>query len=264
MLFSPTANRRNRARDIASITLGGRRILLSRAKLRRHREFDEIALREIMAISSLPDHAISDEFAPRIGRLPGAVLAGGSSNRMGAPKAFMLLAGRPLLAHVLDRLRPQTACIYLNPRDGSDRWRVFGCPLVEDAPQWRGAGPLAGVAAILGRAASQGFAWVATAPCDAPFLPLDLVRRLAEPIIFGASAAVAVGAGGLEPLFALWPVAAAGRIEAALAERRAGPSQVLQEMGAARVSFGSSAEADPFTNLNTPEELAAAKSLTRP
>jgi molybdopterin-guanine dinucleotide biosynthesis protein A len=216
-----------------------------------------------MTISSLSDPMPSDEFALRIGRIAGAVLAGGNSSRMGVPKAFTLLAGRPLLAHVLDRLRPQTACIYLNPRDRSNRWRAFGCSLVEDAPQWLGAGPLAGVAAILARAAGQGFAWVATAPCDAPFLPLDLVIRLAEPIVFGAPAAVAVGAGGLEPLFALWPVAAAGRIEAALAERRTGPSRVLQEMGAARVSFGSSAEADPFANLNTPEELAAAENLTK-
>ena len=122
---------------------------------------------------------------------------------------------------------------------------------------------MAGIAAILARAAGQGFVWVATAPCDAPFLPLDLVRRLAEPIVFGAPAAVAGGAGGLEPLFALWPVRAVGRIEAGLAERRTGPSRVLQEMGAARVSFASSAEADPSANLNTPEELAAAESLTK-
>jgi molybdopterin-guanine dinucleotide biosynthesis protein A len=215
-----------------------------------------------MTISSIPDRMISGGFARSIGRIAGAVLAGGNSSRMGAPKAFTLLGGRPLLAHVLDRLRPQTACIYLNPRDGSDRWRAFGCPLVEDAPQWRGAGPLAGVAAILARAAGEGFAWVATAPCDAPFLPLDLVTRLAEPIVFGAPAAVAVGAGGLEPLFALWPVTATGRIEAGLAERT-GPSRVLQEMGAARVSFAPSAEADPFANLNTPEELAAAENSAK-
>ena len=145
--------------------------------------------------------------------------------------------------------------------------RTAGGRLVARSPRTRRNGsapvPLAGVAAILARAAGQGFAWVATTPCDAPFLPLDLVRRLAEPIVFGAPAAVAAVAGGLEPLFALWPVAAAARIEAALAEHRAGPSQVLQEMGAARVSFGSSAEADPFANLNTPEELAAAESLTK-
>jgi molybdopterin-guanine dinucleotide biosynthesis protein A len=214
-----------------------------------------------MNASSVPGPASSGSFAPTVGRVAGAVLAGGRSSRMGATKAFALLTGRPLLAHVLDRLRPQTARVYLNAGDDSDRWRAFDCPLVEDPPEWRGAGPLAGIAAALARAAAEGFAWLATAPCDAPFLPLDLVAKLAAPIASGAPAAVAVGPGGLEPLFALWPVAAVGRIEAALAGQ-AGPSRVLQEMGAARVSFGSSAEADPFANLNTPEELAAAEAVS--
>src|SRR5271169_6806783 len=185
-----------------------------------------------MNASSVPGPVSSGSFGPTVGRVAGAVLAGGRSSRMGATKAFARLAGRPLLAHVLDRLRPQTARVYLNARDDSNRWRAFGCPLVEDASEWRGAGPLAGIAAALARAAAEGFTWLATAPCDAPFLPLDLVAK----------------------------VAAAGRIEAALAGQ-AGPSRVLQEMGAARVSFGSSAEADPFANLNTPEELAAAEAL---
>ena len=214
-----------------------------------------------MMPSSVPGPASSGSFAPTAGRIAGAVLAGGRSSRMGATKAFALLAGRPLLAHVLDRLRPQTARVYLNARDDSDRWRAFGCPLVEDPPEWRGAGPLAGIAAALTRAAAEGFAWLATAPCDAPFLPLDLVAKLAAPIGSGAPAAVAAGPGGLEPLFALWPVAALGQIEAALAGQ-AGPSRVLHEMGAARVSFGSSTEADPFANLNTPEELAAAEAVS--
>ena len=91
-----------------------------------------------MMASSVPGPASSGSFAPTAGRIAGAVLAGGRSSRMGATKAFAPLAGRPLLAHVLDRLRPQTARVYLNARDDSDRWRAFGCPLVEDAPEWRG------------------------------------------------------------------------------------------------------------------------------
>src|ERR1700733_2585334 len=112
-----------------------------------------------MNASSVPDPAHSGSFAPTVGRVPGAVLGGGRSRRMGATKAFALLAGRPLLAHVLDRLRPQTARVYLNAGDDSDRWRAFGCPLVEDAPEWRGAGPLAGIAAALARAPGQGVVW---------------------------------------------------------------------------------------------------------
>jgi molybdopterin-guanine dinucleotide biosynthesis protein A len=181
---------------------------------------------------------------------------------MGAPKAFALLGGRPLVAHVLDRFAPQVAKLYLNAPDEGDRWRAFGRQLVVDAPEWRGAGPLAGIAAALSRAAEEGFAWLATSPCDAPFLPLDLVSRLAAPIeASGAPAAVAMSARGLEPMFALWPVGAAGRIGAALAAGRSGPRSVLQEMGAAGVSFVSSSDADAFANLNTPEELAAAGAI---
>jgi len=198
--------------------------------------------------------------AATIGPVAGVVLAGGRSSRMGAPKSFALLAGRPLLTHVLDRLRPQTSRLYINPPADSDGYLAFGCPLVEDMPQWRGAGPLAGIGAAMALAAREGFASLVTAPCDAPFLPLDLVARLAAAMAASrAPAAVAVGAGGLEPLFAVWPVAAAGRIEAALALGPAGPSAVLREMGAARVGFGSSPQIDPFANLNTPEELAAAE-----
>ena len=51
-------------------------------------------------------------------------------------------------------------------------------------------------------------------------------------------------------------------LDRVLAERRAGPSRVLQEMGAERVSFGSTAEVDPFANLNTPAELAAAEAVS--
>src|ERR1700685_3948968 len=124
-----------------------------------------------MMPSSVPGPASSGSFAPTAGRIAGAVLAGGRSSRMGATKAFAPLAGRPLLAHVLDRLRPQAARVYLNARDDSDRWRAFGCPLVEDPPEWRGAGPLAGIAAALARAAAEGVAWLAGAPRRAPCPP---------------------------------------------------------------------------------------------
>jgi molybdopterin-guanine dinucleotide biosynthesis protein A len=193
------------------------------------------------------------------GPVAGVVLAGGRSSRMGVAKAFALLAGRPLIAHVLDRLRPQTGRLYVNAPVPSDRYQGLGHQLAEDAPNWRGAGPLAGVAAALSLAAAQGYAWLVTAPCDAPFLPLDLVARLAGPLASGAPAAVAIGAGGLEPLFALWPVATLGQVEAALASGPAGPSRVLQDIGAAQVRFESGSGADPFANVNTPEELAAAE-----
>jgi molybdenum cofactor guanylyltransferase len=115
------------------------------------------------------------------------------------------------------------------------------------------------VAAALAQAAADGFDRLATAPCDAPFLPLDLVARLAAASEW---AAVAVSDSGLEPTFALWPVSAQGMVEAALAEGRASPRAVLDALGAARVTFPA-ARLDPFANLNTPAEFAAAEAVAR-
>jgi molybdopterin-guanine dinucleotide biosynthesis protein A len=188
--------------------------------------------------------------------IAGAILAGGRSSRMGAEKAFVPLAGRPLIAHALERLGPQVACVYINAREDADRFRALGCPVVVDAPGWRGAGPLAGILAALRAAKAQGFAWLATAPCDAPFLPLDFVARLSARIGEGAPAAVAATSLGLEPMFALWPVGAVERVEAALAAGRASPRSVLAEIGAAETPF---AEEESFANLNAPADLAAAE-----
>src|SRR6185437_12095373 len=116
-------------------------------------------------------------------------LAGGASSRMGRPKALAPFLGQPLVARVLGRLQPQAGAVYLNA--SGPQYAGFRAPLVEDFARWRGAGPLAGVAAALARAAEDGFLYVATAPCDAPFLPLDLVARLMIPMRAGAAAAVA-------------------------------------------------------------------------
>jgi molybdopterin-guanine dinucleotide biosynthesis protein A len=181
-----------------------------------------------------------------------AVLAGGASSRMGRPKAYLPFLGQPLAARVIARLRAQAAAVYFNPRADDGEAAALGVPLAPDDPRWQGAGPLAGVAAALARARDEGFAALVTAPCDAPFLPLDLVARLTAP---GAPAAVAVSASGVEPMFALWPVAALGAVEAALASGRASPRAVLESLSAARVMF----PAAGFANLNTHEEFAAAE-----
>ena len=187
------------------------------------------------------------------------VLAGGQSSRMGQPKALASFGGEPLAARVMARLKPQAGMLFLNVRGEDPALAALGAPLVLDPPRWRGAGPLAGVAATLSRAQSEGFAFLATAPCDAPFLPLDLVARLITPVRAGAGAAVAVSAFGLEPMFALWPVAALEAVERALAAGRASPRSVLAELGAERVLFAEVVGTDPFANLNTPDEFAAAE-----
>ena len=191
------------------------------------------------------------------GKTVGVVLAGGLSTRMGTDKALVPLAGRPLVAHVAARFAPQVDAFFLNANGDAARFASLNCTVVADAAARPGAGPLAGVAAALRYARSQGFDWLATAPCDAPFLPLDLVARLAAAAeARGAPIAAASGARGLEPMFALWSTALAREVEAALAAGDGGPRGLIAWLGAAQAVF---ADADSFANLNTPEEFAAAQ-----
>ncbi len=187
----------------------------------------------------------------------GVVLAGGRSTRMGVDKALAPLAGRPLVAHVAARFAPQVDALFLNANGDAARFAGFGFAVVADATSTPGAGPLAGIAAALNYAQLLGAVWLATAPCDAPFLPLDLVARLAAAAAeCGALLAVAASARGLEPMFALWSTALAREVEAALAAGDGGPRGLMARLGAAQAPF---ADADAFANLNTPEEFAAAE-----
>ena len=63
----------------------------------------------------------------------------------------------------------------INANQNLDRYAAFGYPVVPDEVGGF-AGPLAGLHAGMTRSAT---AYVATAPCDLPFLPADLVTRLA-------------------------------------------------------------------------------------
>jgi molybdopterin-guanine dinucleotide biosynthesis protein A len=178
---------------------------------------------------------------------------------MGTDKAALDLDGRPLIAHVIERLAPQVETLVINA-DHADRFAGFGAPVVPDAVDRLGAGPMAGIAAALAYAKAAGFDLLATAPCDAPFLPLDLVARLLDALTdLRAPAAVAVSARGVEPMFALWRVAILPEAIAALASGEASPRKLFARSGAAYVEFVADDEANVFANLNTPDQLAAAR-----
>ncbi|WP_420042581.1 molybdenum cofactor guanylyltransferase MobA [Bordetella genomosp. 9] len=108
----------------------------------------------------------------------GLILAGGRGARMGdVDKGLVPLDGRPLVAHVRARLAPQVGAIWVSANRNADRYAEYG-RVVADMPAHAGwQGPLAGVAAGLSAATLP---WIATVPCDTPFLPPDLVSRLAQ------------------------------------------------------------------------------------
>lgn len=192
-------------------------------------------------------------------RIFGVILAGGQGRRMGgADKALLGLAGRPLLAHVRDRLEPQVEALAISAKGEAARFGM-GLPVLADLI---GAGPLAGIHAALHWAAPLGATAVLSAPVDAPFLPGDLCPRLclaAE--IAPEGLAIARAGGRVHPTFGLWPVGLLAPLEAFLAS---GAKPKMMDFatahGAAEAGFP---DAPAFENLNTPEDLTRAESALR-
>lgn len=198
----------------------------------------------------------------------GVLLAGGLSRRMGGgDKCLRDLAGKPMLAHVIERLRPQVGAMVLNANGDPARFAAFGLDVVPDTIEGF-AGPLAGV--LAGMRWSAGHApearWIVTVSTDAPFLPLDLTRRLLEATTGGPNTiALAASGGEVHPVIGLWPVSLADDLEEQL---KAGVRKVLHwtdRHTTKVVDFPfltiNGHEIDPFFNANTPEELDEARAL---
>lgn len=195
----------------------------------------------------------------------GVILAGGQATRMGGgDKGLRLVAGKPLLAHVIDRLVPQVERVILNANGAPERFADFALPVVADSlPDW--PGPLAGVLAGLDWAAAHGAEAIVSVAADTPFFPQDLVARLeqaAGPSGLALAATRAEGKLWRHPTFGLWPVALRDDLRDAL---KGGLRKVVlwTDRHAAGVAEFDTQPFDPFFNINTPEDITAAEELAR-
>jgi molybdenum cofactor guanylyltransferase len=196
------------------------------------------------------------------GPVAGVILAGGLSRRMGGgDKCLRALGGRPLLAHILERVRPQVAGLVLNANGEPARFAAFGLPVVADTIEGF-AGPLAGILAGLDWAAARApqCRRVASFAADAPFLPRDLVARLiAAADRENADLACAASAGQAHPVFGLWRVDLREALRDALVREQIHKvDRWTARYKLVQVEFATQ-PVDPFFNANTPEDLAAAE-----
>ncbi len=197
----------------------------------------------------------------------GVVLAGGLARRMGGgDKPLRLLAGRPLLAHVIERLAPQVAEVVINANGDPARFAAFGRTVLAD-PLPDHPGPLAGILAALDWAAAErpGLGWVVSVPGDSPLIPRNLVARLhaaRAAAAAGVPLACARSGGWAHPPVGLWPVALRADLRAALLAGERKIDRWTARHGIAQADWDA-VPIDPFFNANTPEELAAAEALLR-
>jgi len=187
----------------------------------------------------------------------GLILAGGKGSRMGGvDKGLQAFRGKRLVDHVYERFAPQVGGVIINANQNHEEYKTFGVRVVSDALKEKAggfAGPLAGLHAGLSISKRP---FLASVPCDSPFLPADLIERLYQRIDeSGAELAVAKTGDQPHPVFSLMRRGVLDH----LAEFLKGGGRKIDAwyatLNVVEVAFDDEAEA--FSNFNTLEELSA-------
>jgi molybdopterin-guanine dinucleotide biosynthesis protein A len=192
--------------------------------------------------------------------IEGFILVGGKSSRMGTDKAQLRLGAQSFAEKIADGLASISQTIrVVGGTAGSElnRW-----PVVPDVhAEW---GALGGLHAALDACRSP---WAAIVACDLPFVTGELFVRLAR-LRDNFAAVVPIQADGRpQPLCALYRTSdCLPCVEELIAAGERRPRRLLERVETRRVAFSELADLEGaslfFTNVNTPEDYAAAKALT--
>lgn len=182
----------------------------------------------------------------------GVILAGGRALRMsGVDKGLVNLAGRPFIEHVLERLRPQVNGVVISANRNIERYEALGIPVVQDGLA-DFPGPLAGMLSAMRMVQTP---YIVTVPCDCPFIPADLVKRLLTQLTKNTLLSVAHDGISLQPVIALIDCSLADDMECYLAQGQARVETWLRTHPFAIADFSDQPAA--FININTCQEHSA-------
>jgi molybdopterin-guanine dinucleotide biosynthesis protein A len=195
-----------------------------------------------------------------VSSVTGLILAGGKGSRMGGvDKGLQAFRGRRLVDHVYERLAPQVGGIIINANQNQEAYRTFGVRVVSDAIGGY-AGPLAGMHAGLSVSKRP---FLASVPCDSPFLAEDLIARLYARIDeTGAELAVAKTGDQPHPVFSLMRRGVLEHLSDFLKDGGRKIDAWYASLNVVEVAFDDEAEA--FSNFNTLEELQSRENAPPP
>jgi molybdopterin-guanine dinucleotide biosynthesis protein A len=184
------------------------------------------------------------------------ILAGGEGRRIGGDKPLRLLGGRRLIDRAEELTRQWSEILAVSVRYAGQVGRTdLAC--ITDEPGIDG--PLGGLVAALRFARLSGCRAVLTIPADMPFLPGDLKKRLSE-ALGDAGASLASSGGHLHPVCGLWSARALDSVPDYLASGRRSLKGFAETVRYSSVEWPSE-PSDPFSNINSAEDLAAAERL---
>ncbi len=187
----------------------------------------------------------------------GLILAGGQARRMGGmDKGLIELEGRSMISYIIAALKPQVASIMINANRNIGEYEAHGYPVISDEiADYQG--PLAGMASGLKHCHTD---YIATVPCDGPFLINNYVDILIQAALH-AKTNISVGFDGqrLQPVYALIHTQLLEDLNTFLQSGERKIDRWYEKHQFAKADF--SEHLNLFTNINTPDDLITASQL---
>lgn len=195
-------------------------------------------------------------------QITGLILAGGRAQRMGGiDKGLILFHGKPLVELAISRLKPQVSTILINANRNITKYSHYGYPvLMDETPDF--SGPLAGFSVGLKHCKTP---YLMTSPCDSPLLPADLAEKMAIELeqnnleLVYASSQEADGKIWSQPVFCLMRSDLQDSLNVFLSKGDLKIDRWFSALRSGTVVFNDS---QAFSNVNTPEELAALEKVS--
>ncbi len=187
--------------------------------------------------------------------ITGVILAGGQARRMhGQDKGLLQLNNSSLISLIIKKLEQQVATIIINANRNLEEYSRFDYPVISDTLSGY-CGPLAGIASALQHCQTD---YLVTVPCDSPFIPEDLVMRLAANMQKQKSEiSVATTGERMQPVFSMMKTKLLPSLQAYLDSGERKIDRWFNQHVLAETDFSDRPEA--FININTPDELQQAE-----
>ena len=199
--------------------------------------------------------------------IPGIILAGGLSRRMGGgDKGLLMLGKTTIIERVIDKISPQVGSLAININGDSSRFPDYKLPIIPDSIKGY-LGPLSGILAGMEWAFKNGNRYIATVAADTPFLPDDFIKRL-HAMVKSKNLNIGIAASRflrrddvfIHPTFGIWEVALKDDLRDALANDTRKIMFWAKKFKLDYYYFYTSDKlSDPFFNINTPDDLEEAK-----
>ncbi|CAM8398137.1 MobA Molybdopterin-guanine dinucleotide biosynthesis protein A [Candidatus Methylopumilus universalis] len=183
------------------------------------------------------------------------ILAGGQSKRMQVQnKATVLLEGKPLITHVIDRMKTQAKHTVINTHQNQKDFEIFHLPLIDDILDIQ-EGPLLGILTSLQAIKTD---WIQFVPCDTPNLPNDLIAILMKEVEAEKTlVAVPETSDGLQSTCLLCHSSTLNNLQIFFNQGGRKIEDWIRQLAFSIVQFNDESQ---FLNVNTQEELKKAYS----